>query len=48
MQQTDTTNPDKLMAIDLGNAFRDIEDATKTDAMSPIDIVTSWIAYTED
>lgn len=48
MDQKDENNPDLLWAIDLGNVFREIEDIATGKPVSPIDIITSWVAYTED
>jgi|JI9StandDraft_2_1071091.scaffolds.fasta_scaffold754534_2 hypothetical protein len=48
ISQTDENNPDLLWAIDLGNVFKEIEDTKIGKPVSPIDIITSWVAYTED
>ncbi len=41
-------NADKLMAIDLGKIFREIDEVTRDKPVSPIDIITSWVAYAEE
>lgn len=47
IDQKDEENPDLLWAIDLGNIFREIEDVKVAKPVSPVDIITSWVAYTE-
>lgn len=40
-------DPDKLMAIDLGKIFKELDCVTLSKPVSPIDIMTSWVAYSD-